>query len=978
MRRSSPAAVPFADPALGAKNLRNLSELFASSGSSQPLAKFMTQVEMRLLCSPDPDRVLAHLLRFIETSFNSTSLFTDLTVYPATLDLMFSLFGHSQYLAEVLIRDPELFDWLREGDALTRPVDAAGIASEITSSFALFSKEERRLSALKRIHRRELLKISAQDILGHADLASVTRQLSDLADTIADAVLELCFAQLSARFEEKPPVPFAIIGLGKVGGQELNYSSDIDVLFVYGSEGTLNDRAGRETTFLEYFTQLAALFIRTMSQSMGDELLYRVDARLRPEGNAGPLARSVHGYLGYYEARGDLWERQMLLKARPMAGDREFGREFLGLLEPFVFPRTFLQHPADAILRMKTRIEQKIGDRANIKLRAGGIRDIEFIVQGLQLINGGKRKQLREKNTLKAIALLADAGLLPSDDAALLTKAYVFYRTIEHRLQIFQNRQTHTLPDEPEKLRSLALRLGMNSVASLQRTIESTLRKVRSVFDRVMAADRPDESVGITGVIDGVLGENATGEVLREYGIMDLRQALRSIRSIAGDDLAGQRRLDSRARTTLREIAGSLFGAIAKTADPDLTLKNLAHLLMAHPAPASMIKALGEKRLRALVLDIASGSTWITRRLAADPLLFDGILADPLALHAFSHEGPQQKLDIHVDKRRVELRAALRYLLGFAALEELTTELSGLADRVITEVLSDLAQKSGATDLPAIFALGKLGSRELMIDADLDLMLVAPARDGRRSSEAERLSGELLRALGTVSEHGFLYSVDVRLRPEGRNGPLTVEEQSYRTYLKTRASFWERQSMTRMRFVCGDSALGEEIRNIAEEYVYESPLPRDWVEQVSAMRKKIETKGGTSGASPDIKRGSGGMIDIEFIVQMIQLRYGRSKTSLRSRSVYDILRGEACPGITFQQQRLLMEHYAFFRRTEAMIRLALEGRSSVLPTGPSLQTLARCTTHSDKDQFRAEIIKRMKDVRALYHEIAHRLAGESA
>ncbi len=809
-------------------------------------------------------------------------------------------------------------------------------------------------------------------------LLRVTHQLSDLADAISGAVLELCSFQLSNRFVGSPPVPFTIIGLGKVGGQELNYSSDIDVLFVYGDEGVWKDRANRESTYLEYFNLLAGLFIRTMSQSTSDGSLYRVDARLRPEGTSGPLARSVRGYLGYYEARGDLWERQMLLKARPMTGDTTFGKTFLSMLDPFVFPRTFLQHPADAIVRMKTRIEQKVGDRANIKLRSGGIRDIEFIAQGLQLINGGKRKHLRERNSLKALGLLAAEGLLPAADVTLLADAYVFYRTLEHRLQIMQNQQTHTLPDDHAKLHSLALRMGMKNEQALLKKLDRMFHEVRKIFDRVMSTDVEGESVGIAGVIDGLLGESSTESVLRQYGITDMHSALRSIRSIAGDDIAGQRRFDARSRSTLRESAGTIFGAIAGTPDPDLTLKNLAHLIASHPSPGSMVQALSDKHLRALILDIASGSTWVTRRLAADPLAFEEVISDPMGLHAPASPDPASSGDLHRSKRRAELRSALRYLLGFAALEELTAELSALADSVVRRVYGAIDSEVGGEKRLAVFAMGKLGSRELMIDADLDLVFVSAERRGSGERSGEQFAENLLRELGTVSSNGLLYNVDVRLRPEGRNGPLTVERDAYRTYLHGRASFWERQSMTRMRFIAGDPDLGKEVGDMIEEYVYAAPLPCNWVEQITAMRRKMEVRTrSTAGASIDIKRGVGGMIDVEFLAQMIQLRHGGEMPSLRGRSVYDLLREVDCPTVKRQEQRVLADHYAFFRRTEAMIRLALEGRSAVLPSGAPLQTLARCTAHLEKDQFRIEVVKRMKEVRSLFSELCGRFAGET-
>ncbi|MGA9119687.1 MAG: hypothetical protein WB699_10010 [Bacteroidota bacterium] len=979
MPRQPSGEIPFCDPALGARNLRVLAETFALSATSKSLPRFMSRVETRLRKSPDPDRVLTHFLRFIEASFGTAALFTNLTDYPSSLDLLLGLFGHSQYLADILIREPALFPWLAEGEGLLHPVQPEDLAAEFRDLAGIFSSDERRLDAVKRVHRREYLRISAQDIMRTADLASVTLQLSDLADTVSDAVLQICSHQLTSRSPGKEATPFAVIGLGKVGGQELNYSSDIDVLFVYGSDGEWKDASGRETSHLEYYNLLSSLFIRTMSAPTSEGRLYRVDARLRPEGNAGPLARSVQGYLGYYEARGDLWERQMLLKARPMAGNRELGSAFLGTLGPFVYPRTFLQHPADAIVRMKARIEQKVGDRANVKLRAGGIRDIEFIVQGLQLLNGGKRKELRERNTLRAIALLTGAGLLSSRESGLLSKAYAFYRNLEHRLQLMQNSQTHTLPEDRAKLHSLALRMNMKDSRALQRRLDHYLVAVRALFNKIMTVPAGGGENDIAAVIDGELGEEATAGVFKKYRLRDPHAALRAIRGIAGEGLAGRERFDIRVRSALRDLAPSLFDALAHTPDPDLTLKNVAHLLATHPSPGLMINALRDPHLRALIIDIARVSPWVTRRLASDPFVLEEIIGSPHALRLPSSSHPPLPPNLHIYKQRQEVRSAIRYLLGFASLEELTTELSTLADGIIAEVFDRLLQESGVEIPLAVFAMGKLGTRELMIDADVDLVFIAGENPGGRNAGVEQFAERFLRELGTVSEHGLLYEVDSRLRPEGRSGILTLDIRSYEHYLRIRASFWERQSMTRMRWICGDASVGAQAMSMAARFVYELPLPRDWVGQVSAMRKKMESKIRTSGkAVLDFKRGSGGMVDVEFIVQMIQLRFGARIPEFRSMPLFRLLAADACPVLTAGERKTLAGHYAYFRRTEAMIRLALEGRSAVLPSGPPLETLAQCSAHLDGEEFHSAMLVRMNEVRTLYLSICDRLSGETA
>ena len=970
MQSAVPPVILFKDRALGARSLASLYEAFITSGSVFAVDRFARAVEQALAESPDPDLALVNLLRFVEASFSRASLFNDLVQVSRTLDLLLKLFGSSRYLADILVREPELFRWLTSGDVMDQPIGREELASEFGRVHETFTRPERVLDAIKRVHRRAILRIGAQDIMGTADVASVTAQLSDLADAALNAV----YRQVSRQMEGSSAAPaarFSVLALGKLGGGELNFSSDIDIVVVYDEEGTFRDLRGEETTHHEYFNRLSELLVQQLSQPTAEGYLYRVDTRLRPESGAGPLARSLRSYLIHYEARGELWERQMLIKARPVAGDISLGEEFIAQLQPFIYPRTFFQHPADAISRIKARIEAKIGDEKNIKLRAGGIRDIEFAVQALQLINGGRHRQLREPNTLRAMAALTENGFLSVEEGEKLASAYRMYRMLEHRLQIMANTQTHTMPEDPATLSSLARRMGFPDSTAFASALDGRLRQVRAIFDQVMSVRAPKGEGGIRAFIDGSLGDEEAAEVLASFGFADQRAAARAIRSMAGASLTGRQELDARTRGVFRDIAPELFREISQTPDPDLTIRNVAMLAAPQAVPKQLYGALSVPNFRRLLLGIASTSPRVTRQLALSPLLLEGVIADVRALAEDSHAGVTPGADLAEYKSGRELRSALRYVLGFSSLPELTAELTLTAEAVVGAVL-----RRGSVRMPplAVFALGKFGTGELTFDSDLDLLFVCAPSPATRQSRIEGAASSLMTQLSSVSEKGRLYQVDARLRPEGRNAPLVTDLPGYAEYLRRRASLWERQSLVRARFVCGHAGVAREFSGMIRAFVYEMPLPSGWVEQIVSMRRKMETRSRTRGkAFVDIKLGPGGMADIEFVVQMIQMCHGGSMSGLRFGSTPSLLGRDGLPELTQSERLFLLESYLWYRKIETLLRLTLEERTTLLPEGGNLRTLALCAERQDEETFLRGVEERMKKVRGVFLAFCRRL-----
>lgn len=969
----------FPDPTRASDSLLTLHEAFIRSGSTFPVDQFSPLVNKQLLSSPDPGMALVNLLRFCEVAVSKAALFNDFIQYPVTFDLLMKIFGHSQYFADILVREPGLFRWLTTTDVLSQPLSRTDLREEIGRLRDAFPRPERRLESLKRIHRREMLRIGTQDLLGVAGLAVVTLQLSDLADMLVDEVCRISAEQLGEKFGQGPGIPFAVIGLGKLGGQELNYSSDIDVVFVYESDGELVQDDGNTISRHEYYIRLAERIVQNLSQPTAGGALYRVDTRLRPDAGVGPLARSLQGYLTYYESRGELWERQMLIKARAIAGDLEFGEKFVRALDPFVYPRSHFLHPAEYITRIKERIEAAVGDRANVKLMRGGIRDIEFVVQGLQLLNGGMQSTLRERNTLHALDVLRKANLLSDEDADILRDGYVFFRNLEHRLQMVINAQTHDLPDDTRSRRALARRLGLHDEASLLRETESRSRNVRTVFSRVLTTKGEDAyqqggGRGILAAVDGGLSEQSVYAIVSEYGFRDVRLAGRHLKTLVhGSTLTGFKDLDSRTREAFRSVASQLFLMISRTPVPDMTLSNLATIVAAQKFPEHMYTQLGQEGFRNLLMKVCSCSPRFSRALARDPLSLETLSTDPHALAPPAQHPMVLPDELLPYKERQELHVGIRHLLDLSDFDGMTNELTSLADAVVSTIFGNEIRQTAAGGAPvAVFALGKFGTRELTYDADIDLIFIADATDADALAVRESSAGEIVGRLSQTVNGGKLYDVDARLRPEGRNAPLVADFSAYVDYLARRASLWERQSLTRLRYITGDPSLGERVTEQIRIFVFGTPLPAGWIAETVAMRRRTETRSRVGGGTfIDFKLGAGGMMDIEFLLQMLQLYSGRE--DIRDKTVGAILGMKDLPALDSREREELGQAYRLFRGVELQLRIGFDLRTSVLPVGESLETLARLMGFTDGTDVLKALRTTMDRTRSIFLRVARTL-----
>ena len=911
--------------------------------------------------SPDPSRALRNLVRFLDAGF-STSLLREFSSYPVLQQVLVALLSQSQYLADILVRDPQLYLWLTASDAMTRMKGKEELLEESRTAIALFQRVEKKIDAVKRIHRREFLRIGSREILHEADVRTTTAELSSLADAVIQSVLEIGHADLSQRTGAAFPSTLAAVGLGKLGGGELNFSSDIDLMFVYEHDEPLAGLSERITSSFEFYRRLAEFVVRALSEMTAEGHLYRVDLRLRPDGSSGPLVMARRATLTYYETRGELWERQMLLKARIVAGDQDTGQGLLRDLVPFLFPKTQLGSPLEEIARIKRQIEARLGTELNVKLGSGGIRDVEFIVQALQLLNGGSDERLRSRSTLGALDAFEALGFLNPVERASLGEAYEFFRTVEHRLQLLYGLQTHSLPVREDEFEGLARRLGFASAEDLRRALSDHRRRVRLIYDSVF---------------------HAPGE--RDPPVRPGRAGLRRLAAASRGEARGE----------LEALVGRLSADLSLETHPDLSdaleramrahgavvwaLRNLQTLAGSQAIRRTLVQSLKKPELASLIHLLTARSSKLSALLASEPLLFETLVSQPEELFgdqsAFTF---LRQSDPGRYRRFNEFKASLQLFHGTVSFEAFARSVSALAQELLQDVVERLlAERRVAASLPplCVVALGKFGGGELTVGSDLDCVVVYRAVPGAESGQAvESVIQEILAAFRALG----LYEIDLRLRPEGHNAPLGVELDYLRAYFASRASLWEVQSLVKASVVAGDATFGAEVGGFMRSLVSGARLGEGWVGEILAMREKMAVERLSKGTDgPDLKVGPGGLVDLEFAVQMLQLRYGGDDKGFLVPNTFDAVRVLHERGyLSSAEWRQVMESTIAMRTMETLIRLNMAAPGSALPKDPALlEALARAMQKRDADELRGYLESLRSANRALLESIAKRCAS---
>jgi glutamate-ammonia-ligase adenylyltransferase len=995
----------------------NLAHLAESLGVER-LAELCHPLARLLPRCPDPDMALNNFERFLANPGGVQQLPMLLEGRARTLETLLQLFSASQFFSDLLIANPDYLDMLRIPlrSSPSRAEMLAQLLEEVDAAY----EDSAVLRAFRRFRQKHMLRIGTNDIIRDRPLEEITRDISRVADMALEAALATARRQVSKRFGEPftqsgEPAQCVILAFGKLGGKELNYSSDIDLMFLYDEEGTTRGQRLPSIGNDDFFARVTTEVVRLLTTHTDRGQAYRVDLRLRPEGHRGPLARSLASTLSYYDTLGRTWERQALIKVRPVAGDIKLGEEFHKTIEPFVYRKYLSAAEINEIKALKRRIEHKsvrAGESdTEVKTGHGGIRDVEFTIQFLQLLNGGDLPELRQRNTFKALQALERVGCLTDTEYRVLDDTYRFLRKTEHRLQLMFDLQTHRLPERPDELRKLALRMGYRGAAAANglpgngtaatlfpsagpnNPMEAFLHDYREktglnrkILDHLLHQTFSGEGGHAEPEADLILDPNPDPEriqaVLGKYPFKDVQAAYQNLSQLATETVPF---LSSRrCRQFLANIAPRLLRTLAETPDPDLALVNLEKVSASLGGKGVLweLFSFNYPSLK-LYVELCAWSQFLSEILINNPGMIDELLDSLVLNQPRTFEEMRAELAdlcrnaddpdpiLHSFKDKELLRIGVRDILGKDTTIETTTELSELAEVILKQIaelqhpplikrlgLPSLLDgpRAGQTSRYVLLALGKLGGQEMSYHSDLDLILVYEG-DGRTvpppgSSRWDtfeltdnfhffsELARQIIKTASYMGPMGRLYHVDMRLRPTGKSGSLVIPLHEFQRYYEDgSAQLWERQALTRARLVHGDPDFGQDVMQALAKAAYELEWKPELADEIQSMRERVEA----SGSKRDLKRGFGGIVDIEFLVQMYRLKYGRLFPPLRDPNTWRALDAVLAAGLISQEEHdTLRSCYDFHRLVEIRLRIFHNRSLDELPENPDdLEKLAR-------------------------------------
>jgi glutamate-ammonia-ligase adenylyltransferase len=901
--------------------------------------------------------------------------------------ILAALFSGSRALSNLLVARPEWFGVL-EPEGLKFPRRKQGLRNESSRWLKPLLAASDFAAALIRVRefkQREMLRIAGRDLARLGKLPEIVQEISDVADVCLDAVWQVCHRQLVGRYGQPwhqdasgqwQPTAGCMLGMGKLGGQELNYSSDVDVIFAYSEEGSVfkeppakGQPSPQVLTNHQFFNRLAEAFIAEVSRMTPEGALYRIDLRLRPEGDSGPLSRSLAGYENYYAQWGQTWERMMLIKARGVAGDATLAAEFLELIQPFRYPRSINESVLREVVAMKGRIENEVVKpdelERNVKLGRGGIREIEFVVQALQLLRAGRQPFLQGAQTLPALAKLVQYELLSADESKMLAEAYCFLRDVEHRLQMEDNLQTHTIPTDRPAREGLARLMGFTTLTGFEAAHKVHTRNVRRIFDRLLKADASDGEASSPFPRQFEGAETEWKKLLGEHAFKDVDKALRVLREFV--EGPGYVHVSQRTSQLAYQLLPKLFAlcpqslagtrstvsspavANAPLSDPDRVVTRLDSFISAYGARATLFELWNRNptifELLVLLFDRSEFLAELAIRTPdlVDELVISGRLRQRKSaeetLRDLRHglEDEDQRLWLRRYHQAELMRIGLRDILGVADFEQYLTELSNLADACLQYALEVVLRKHKLKTPPfVIIGLGKLGGAEIDYGSDLDVVFVADSK-AKNLSALGSLALELMDLVSARTEQGVVFRTDARLRPDGEKGLLVNALSAYEEYYRQRGQLWEIQSLTRTRPIAGDLKLGTQFQTLAATLTnfrrLSLPLAAygpDWKQKIHQMRMRIEKERTPLGKDDlAIKTGKGGLMDAEFIAQTLCLDNGwQEANTLRA-----LERGRVAGALP--EAGKLIENYRQLQRLEGILRRWSYEGETVLPDDPA-------------------------------------------
>ena len=880
------------------------------------------------------------------------------------------ILGFSPFVAEQCTRRPDLLFDLMASGRLFRAPNEGECRALLSLALKGATDETSLMTALRSFRNQEMVRIAWRDIMNGASLQETLSDLTNLADEIISQTLDQLFTFAVERFgtplnERGEPQNLIVLGMGKLGAFELNFSSDIDLIFAFRSNGSLDDR--KETSYGEFYTRLAQRLIKVLDAPTEDGFVFRVDTRLRPFGDSGPLVMSFEALEAYYQSQARGWERYAMVKARTIAGDLQGGRDLEAFLKPFVY-RRYLDFRALGELRdIKQKISQELSRKDlkdNVKLGPGGIREIEFIAQAFQLIRGGQVKILQQREVQKVLPALRALGLLSQDIVDTLMSAYATLRRVENRLQQRADEQTHDLPMDEIAREALAVVLGHPNFEIFKRSLDATREAVHGIFRDVIGETDELDSPDLLGAHKDDLTRS-----LLAYGFKPSEAVALSLESFRQRPII--QKLLPGGQKELRRLLPELLKVVALTPHPEATLEGVLGVIEAIAGRTVYLSLLAENQpARHHLVQLVAKSPWISREIARHPFLLDELLDPRAFLKPLTPEELHEDLNRRLaDKDPQDMEALMRVLrefkqanvlrvaaadlFGLLPLMVVSDDLTFIAETLLKRCLAEAFHSTvhqyglpmGATTILnagfGVIAYGKLGGLELGYGSDLDLVFLYQG-DGLSMTQGEnpkslaeffaRLAKRIIHLVSTNTPSGILYETDLRLRPSGNSGLLVSRLEAFESYQMESAWTWEQQALVKARFISGDPSVREAFERIRHTSLRRPRAINALKEDIKTMREKMRAS--QSPHDPlrfHLKHDAGGIVDIEFLVQFGVLSKAHLDPDLTEwTDVVRLLERLAASGFLSQgDAQFLKETYCTFRRR--VHRLALEDVPTSVP-----------------------------------------------
>jgi len=883
---------------------KKLSENFISSliqlSSGRILPKtlddFFTLLEIESLKHYFTATSESNLLRIIKSQYDITFFVNETIKYPHHFEILISIASNSNYLSDILVINPEYLYMVVDSSMLESKLDQKTFSEEVEERISRSFSLDTKTHALNSLKRREILRIGLKDIFGQADVREITSELSILANTLTDKLFESCYQFILNKYKIiKVSQSYCIISLGKLGGGELNYSSDIDIIIFYDKEGKIGNKY-----YSEILSETIQLFLEKCTSSEAGSF-YRIHLRLRPDGKSSAACRSFQEYLDYYESRGSDWERQMLIKAGFLGGSEKLFAQFTKYIDRFIYPAVHFVSPIEQMKKLRKIIERDSED-SNIKLIPGGIRDIEFTVQALQLLNGGKDDSIKTGNTLTALEKLNRVKLLTNNETKTLQDAYIFYRRIEHFLQLMNNTQTHTIPESGEIAEKLSHYLGFKSLSVFKEKMKKYRKQVRDIYNSIMGESKKSET---------------DNKIFNKIKFANPQRAANDLSFLCeGKGLTVSRKFDKSALEAFSKIEENVYAYLLDSYDPDLCLSNFVRVIKQADFPSIWYNEFTDDNFLNIFLKLCEYSQLVIDLFAEDKILRESFLS-------------RDFLSETMNKTRLKnilFTLAVQLSLKLIEPETASKILSDAVKENILLLAEEFGKKKKWQKDYLIIVLGSTGTGTMTFASDIDLIFAV-----KNSSKYPKIQKDFQELLGYLKKELSPFSVDCRLRPEGASSQLVWDFEKYIEYLNKRARIWEMQSFLKASLVSGDEKLFLQLTEYYRQRV--SKLSEN---EVLNGIKEIRTKSSLSFPLEmnlvDLKKSPGGLSDIEYVAHYLLLSTSETAFASIGKAIPEILKELTTQTKHKKVLNELADNYIFVKNLEIFNQLAFSSTSSKLST----------------------------------------------